>query len=542
MRSPASNLSRAWAWSCSERPERTVGCAGNDAGQEGARGPRGPARLRAREIHMAEYELATEVFALPYLGQRIVYAPLLDTSLLVNESCLSLLQRIRAGDNIDDPVGSGAALATLLDLGLVLLVDGSRTAKGNEPPGGAAPQARDGDKDQDGVAEPYTPTACTLFLTTACNLRCRYCYASGGDHPRLMDETVAAAAIDLVVRNAAAAGASQVPIGFHGGGEPTLAAELLERCVSRARDHCDRAGLSLSAALATNGVMSDQTRDFIAENMDSVMLSMDGLPAVQDRLRPRADGRPSFEAVERTLTSLDGGSCRVGVRMTTTDDSLSGLVGGVRYLVQNYHPDVIQIEPVFVCGRSLRGGLRPPHPDDFVEVFRTCRALAACHGVPVVYSGARTGGASLAFCQACAPSFNVTTEGDVTSCYEVVDRSDPRAQTFIFGAYEGSSGSFRFDEPRIRELRRLTVDNAPRCSRCFAKYNCAADCPAKRLYPGSTQAATYRCLINRQLTQDQLEEGLLGATETISLLAHQHGEDGRGIVDGPAALETEGTQ
>jgi uncharacterized protein len=151
--------------------------------------------------------------------------------------------------------------------------------------------------------------------------------------------------------------------------------------------------------------------------------------------------------------------------------------------------------------------------------------------------GARTGEPARAFCQASAPSFNVTTEADVFLLQSPIGVTRVPRRSFA----HQDSGEFVFDERRICELRRLTVEHSERCSRCFAKYNCAADCPAKRLYPGSAQPATYRCSINRRLTQDQLEEVLLGATDTISLLAHEHGADRRGIVDRAAEVGSEVT-
>ena len=58
----------------------------------------------------------------------------------------------------------------------------------------------------DPPAAALRPTAVTLFLTSACNLRCVYCYASGGEQPRYLDEQVALDAIDFVVDNAVADG------------------------------------------------------------------------------------------------------------------------------------------------------------------------------------------------------------------------------------------------------------------------------------------------------------------------------------------------
>ena len=175
--------------------------------------------------------------------------------------------------------------------------------------------------DATGAALP-APTEVTLFLTSACNLRCVYCYASGGDHSRFLDPEIAFDAVDLVVANAVAQGRPEVRVSFHGGGEPTLAGDTLRRSVERARRTCDAQGLRLSTGTATNGVMDDEMRDYLAATMTSVMVSLDGPPEVQARLRPRPGGGPSSAAVERTLARLSESDAVLGVRLTCTAEAL----------------------------------------------------------------------------------------------------------------------------------------------------------------------------------------------------------------------------
>jgi uncharacterized protein len=174
--------------------------------------------------------------------------------------------------------------------------------------------------------------------------------------------------------------------------------------------------------------------------------------------------------------------------------------------------------------------VQPPKPERFIEIFRLCHALAACHDVDALYSGARQVALATSFCQACRPSFNVTTDGDVTACFEVIDRDDPRERTFIFGAYDETGGDFVFDEQRIAGLRRLTVREAERCQRCFSKYHCAGDCPSKRLYPGADDAVLARCVINRRLTQDRIEDELIGSSDAVAVAAHVAGEQRHNLV------------
>jgi uncharacterized protein len=454
------------------------------------------------------YRFTTEVFALPREDGHLVYAPLLQTSLVVNDAALSLLSDIAAQRAVTRDASSGEVLDLLEELSLI-------TAAAPADQAAAAPREAAGPDDEAATCcghavapTAVAPTAVTLFLTSACNLRCVYCYASGGERRQYLDPQIAFDAVDLVVANALERGADDVRVSFHGGGEPTLAADTLRRCVRRAQRRCGENGLALRTGTATNGVMSDDMRDFLAETMTSVMVSVDGPPEVQDRLRPRPDGGPSSDEVARTLERLSRSDVTLGVRLTCTDEVLDHAEETVAHLAGAYRVKTVHLEPLFVCGRSVGSGLRAPSAERFVEAYRACAAVAADFGVDLTYSGARQGSLCHAFCQVSLPSFNVTTVGDVTACYEVTQRDDPRAGVFLYGRHDAATRSFVFHPQRVAALRRLTVDEAPRCARCFAKYHCAGDCPSKRLFAGADDAVVGRCAINRALTLDQLEEVL----------------------------------
>jgi uncharacterized protein len=454
---------------------------------------------------VTRYRLTTEVFSLPRGRDHLVYAPLLQTSVVVNDAALNLLADISAERAVPRNVSTREVLDLLVELQLIGKEHGGRRASGAAAALTSAATA-DRPVTDDPPAAALRPTAVTLFLTTACNLRCVYCYASGGEKPRYLDEQVAFDAIDFVVDNAVTDGRPEVTVTFHGGGEPTLAGETLKNCVAHARHRCEEHALELSTGTATNGVVDDAMREYLAASMTSVMVSVDGPAAVQDRLRPRAGGGASSAAVERTLARLSESDCTLGTRLTCTSHALDHALETVRHLADTYRLNTIHLEPLFACGRSISNGLQPPNAERFVEAFRECREYAARHGVEVAYSGAHQASLACSFCQASRPSFNITTEGDVTACYEVTGRDDSRADTFIYGSYDPTHRSFTFDAARIDALRHLTVNDAPRCARCFAKYHCAGDCPSKRLYPGADDAVVARCEINRRLTLDQLEE------------------------------------
>ncbi len=148
--------------------------------------------------------LSAEVFVIP-LQERgyLVYAPLRRSAFVTNAKVVNILADLKSGLS---PKGVDADPALMEFLRRLEIVDA--------PPEQLPLTVFGGDP---------CPTAVTLFLTTACNLRCHYCYASAGDTSiRFMGMDVAKRGIDFVAHNAATKGLSHFEIAYHGGGEPSV--------------------------------------------------------------------------------------------------------------------------------------------------------------------------------------------------------------------------------------------------------------------------------------------------------------------------------
>lgn len=141
-----------------------------------------------------------------------------------------------------------------------------------------------------------------LWVTTDCNLRCRYCYASGGDEAEYMDWQVAKQALDIMLSQS-----DSFKIQF-AGGEPLLNMDLIEQVVGYTQ------GLGIRYQLQTNASLID---DKVAANLErmgvDVGVSLDGLPEVNDSLRPFADGHGSTAATISRAGEASGGWYSCGV-------------------------------------------------------------------------------------------------------------------------------------------------------------------------------------------------------------------------------------
>lgn len=356
----------------------------------------------------------------------------------------------------------------------------------------------------------FMPAEVTLFPTSGCNLRCRYCYADAGRKSSKMSLEVAKAAIDFVAKNAGLAGLPKFAIGFHGGGEPTLEWRLVKSSVEYAYKVADEKGMEVEVFAATNGMFTKKQREYLVQRFTTLNISVDGPPDIQDYFRPRTDGTASSKIIYDNLKFLDEKGFRYGVRATITEKTACRIEEIVRWFKAEFNISFLHIEPVWDCGRCKTSGEKPPADSEFIKYFLQGLKTANEIGVNLVYSGLRVDSLLSKFCGAAGDGFNVLPEGIVTSCYEITDSDDPRAEVFHYGQYDFTEKKFVFHEDKINRLLQLSVENIPYCKDCFCKWHCGGDCLSKVFEASNSfyHEGSPRCEINRTLSLIQLEKML----------------------------------
>lgn len=432
-----------------------------------------------------------DVFVLPHEDGYLVYAPLAGRIIYANADCVAQIQAyVRTGEPASvDP-------AVTEQLGGLAWLDGVD-----------APQPLPADR-------PFHPTRTTLFLTNRCNLRCRYCYASAGESGgHDMPPELYRAAIDLVAANSVQA-AEPLHVGFHGGGEPTAAWDVLTGAIEYAKEAATRrASARVQFSLATNGVMSPEKREYAGETFHSITLSFDGPPDLQNAQRPCADGSGSFDSVMAFVESLRNKKTHLGIRATITTQNVGRMPEMVAFFATHVCAHTrctkLQFEPMYPVGRGRRLDDAAPAPESFVDHFIAAMDVAREHNIEITYSAARLSDCRLSFCGCAFDPFNITHEGDVTGCFEVCDRQNPLAKDFHFGTYSWEQGAFVIDENRLARLRGMTVPNKPQCQRCFAKWTCSGDCPVKgNGFGDGLGDGRPRCVITQALTREILARAI----------------------------------
>ncbi|HLA86001.1 MAG TPA: radical SAM protein [Thermoguttaceae bacterium] len=459
-------------------------------------------------VASSDYRVTSEIFVVSHDEGLILYAPLKGVVAQINTATAALLRDLKAEKSFTLTDADREVLKPLVDVGLI----------------NGAPDLRLR-VHEEGT---FCPTHVTLFLTDACNLRCVYCYARGGDNPRpvVIPREAARAGIDFVADNARRIGAEAFSVGFHGAGEPTCAWPMYQELVDYARRKGDELGLRVSCATCTNAVMPESHARWIAENTDTATVSCDGLPEWHDLQRPKSNGSGSFDELRRTLEIFDEAGFFYAIRATITEHNVHTMAEMVEFLDNNFRVGDLQFDPLLFAGRCHESGCRAPSDEVYVREFLRAYEVARRRGRLVGFSCLSFTALKSFYCCAVSDGFTVTHDGLVTACFEACALDRPFADTFVYGRYDVERGTFDLKLDKLRRLQTRHAYNLPYCKDCFCKYMCAGDCPMHALKLGHGLERGARCEITQAIAKHRLATVVRESQPTAVVLSNdevQHG-------------------
>lgn len=157
-----------------------------------------------------------------------------------------------------------------------------------------------------------------LHVSNDCNLRCKYCYANGGNYnmPRqLMDFATADSFIQFCISQF-----DRVENVVFFGGEPFLNVEVMNYICNKFCS-CSANGLfpMPKFGVITNGTLiSSFIMDFIKQYISWITVSIDGNKAMNDRNRVFSNGSGSFEKISRFIKTIKDTNINVQYEATYT--------------------------------------------------------------------------------------------------------------------------------------------------------------------------------------------------------------------------------
>jgi uncharacterized protein len=249
--------------------------------------------------------------------------------------------------------------------------------------------------------------------------------------------------------------------------------------------------------MTTNGYYGETKREFIAKHFDSILLSLDGPPYIQNFQRPtRLQGR-SYDLIKETVKYFVDNVKSFAIRSTISNKSVNRMTEIVDFFCSEfgnkYH---LVFEPLISIGRASykKEVLDEPSKYKFAINYIKAKIKAKELGIELRNSSSNHKRLVNSFCGSMSiPGFIVTTKGVVTTC----DR-DSEGESYGYGRFDNQLKEFVFSESRKEQNKKL-LELPSKCLNCFCKWHCAGDCPDVRTISYD------RCFVNRKITLFELE-------------------------------------
>ena len=334
--------------------------------------------------------------------------------------------------------------------------------------------------------KPEEAKALCLHVCHDCNLRCEYCFADeGAYHSRreMMSAETAKAAIDFLLRESGARKVLEVDF-F--GGEPLMNLAVIRETVAYAKREAAKLGKRFLFTTTTNGLLlDDDAIKFLNEEMENVVLSLDGRKEVHDAVRKTVSGKGSFDAVIGKIKKFVAlrGEKNYYVRGTFTAKnldfskdvlfladqgfrsiSLEPVVTDIPALqIREEHLPAIEREYEVLCGEYLRR-------EEAGKGFSFFHFQIDLEGGPCLQKRVSACGAGNEY-------FSVVPNGDLYPCHQFA--GDP---AWRMGSVYGGE----IDKTIREKFASSCLFTRKKCEDCFAKFICSGGCSANNYhYNGS---------------------------------------------------------
>ncbi len=321
--------------------------------------------------------------------------------------------------------------------------------------------------------------ALCLHICHDCNLRCKYCFAGTGDykgHREFMSEEVALKAIDFLIENS---GNRKILETDFFGGEPLMNFDVVKKTVEYANKRASELGKKFLFTMTTNGVLlRGEIADWLNENMENVVLSLDGRQEVHDDVRKTVNGKGSFEVVIQNFKNFVAkrGDKSYYIRGTFTNKNLD-FAKDVLFMADSGFKE-ISLEPVVLeKGHELAisDEMLPEIKEEYKRLareyikrkkegkgFHFFHFTIDLEGGPCLSKRVNACGAGNEY-------FSVTPVGDIYPCHQFADKPE----FYMGNVFEG-----KLNEEIRSKFKNSSLFTREGCEDCFARYHCSGGCAA----------------------------------------------------------------
>lgn len=333
------------------------------------------------------------------------------------------------------------------------------------------------------------PGLVVLNLTTDCNMRCTYCYASAGDNQNYMSvETAIKTVQELKKINKN----NSIKILFHGG-EPLLCLDVIKQVI----DYCEKTYLlnSVEYYIQTNCVLLDeQTIVYFQEHNVKISISLDGHNEVSNGCRILKNKSNSFSTIKHSIDLLNKHNISINCLSVLNKENFLFVEDIIDFFVENkiYNFSfnyfikggrgnenshlALTNEELFEATKKIIDRLDFYYKKGIVlnerNVFYLIRNVVLnkkeymCANSP---------------CGAGLNIFGITPNGDIYPCDDL--SSQPQ---FCLGNIQKQSLKEILENPIVYHFASCSYENIKECKDCQLQQYCGAGCCSRKYYENDT--------------------------------------------------------
>jgi len=387
-----------------------------------------------------------DIFSLRVNDKYLIYAPLHQFSALVNKQAFQIIRRGLLNKNF-----SGGELAPIIEK-LKLKREAPRISN----MGG------------------LDPIFLGLIPTRGCNMNCQYCdFSAPKQSSPIMEFSTARQAINAYFLMQKSAGRNHAEVHFFGG-EPFFADSLVHFAVEYAKLRAAELDLDVRFEVTTNGVFNTENCQWVADNFDAVVLSLDGSKDIQNHQRPSINKKSVFDRITANTKLISSGPSELILRACITNQSVSKMPEIAHWFGQEFQPSIVCFETLVPSDLSQKAGLDIPNPWEFAENYFHAMKILESYGIETKFSTADLDTCQLSFCPVGKDALILSPDGSIGSCYLLEERWQDQGLDFRFGKLV--DGHFEISDEVLQNIRQTNVEQKSLCKNCFCRYHCAGGC------------------------------------------------------------------
>lgn len=335
--------------------------------------------------------------------------------------------------------------------------------------------------------------AMCLHVAHDCNLKCSYCFASQGNFKgerNLMNLEVGKKSLEFLAKNSG--NRRNLEVDFFGG-EPLMNFGLVKDLVSYGREIEKIYNKNFRFTITTNGVLLDDEKiDFINENMDNVVLSLDGRKEVNDNMRKTISGDGSYDIILPKFKKMveKRGDKDYYIRGTFTSNNIDFSKDALDFYNSGFKK--ISIEPV-VTSEEMDYALKEEHLEavlkeyedfskEYINIKKKDKDFLFFHFMIDLEQGPCIIKRSVG-CGAGSEYVAITPEGELYPCHQFVGEKE-----FLMGNVDDGVVNTELRE----KFKNANVNSSEECRNCWARFYCSGGCHANAHYANQDFSKPYR--------------------------------------------------